>query len=74
MSIAPSLAFQVYIFLRYLINLTIFIRKLFNTKYMSRFSVKFLSEALAILRRIQSDFIINVHGVSSKLLTILVRF
>ena len=59
-------------FRHYLINGTIFGRKLLNTKYMFRFSLQLLSEIFFfILRRIQRHTIINIHTFSCKVPVIL---
>ena len=61
-------------FLHYLINGTIFGKKLLNIKCMFWFSPQILSEIFLILRRIQGRVIINVHWSSCKEPVILVRF
>ena len=54
------------IFPHYLINDTIFGKKLLNTKCVFWFSVHLLSETFLILRRIQRDIIKNVYRLSCK--------
>jgi hypothetical protein len=63
-----------HIFPHYLINGTIFGKKLLNIKCAFWFSLQLLSETFLILRRIQRDIIINVHRSSRKVPVILVRF
>jgi hypothetical protein len=63
-----------HIFPHYLINGTIFGKKLLNIKCVFWFSVQLLSETFLILRRIQQDIIINIHRSSCKVPVILVRF
>jgi len=53
-----------HIFQHYLTYGTIVRKKLLNTKCLSGFSLQFLSKTLVILRIIQQDIIINVHGSS----------
>jgi hypothetical protein len=62
-----------YIFPHYLINGTIFGKKLLNIKCVFCIYLQLLSETFLILRRIQWD-IINVHRSSCKVPVILVRF
>ena len=61
------------IFPHYLINGTIFGKKLLNIKCVFWFSLQILSETFLILRRIQCDIIINVYRSSCKVPVILVR-
>jgi hypothetical protein len=61
-----------HIFSHYLINGTIFGKKLLNMKCVFWFSVQHLSEKFLLLRRIQRD--INVHVSTYKVLVILVRY
>jgi hypothetical protein len=68
----PVWLYHIYSF--YLINGTIFRKKLWNRKCMFWFSLRILSETFLILRRIQRDIIINIHRSSCKVLIILVRF
>jgi len=63
-----------HIFPHYLINGTIFRKKLSDMKCVLWFSIQLLSEKFLILRRIQRDIIINVHRPSCKVPVILVRF
>ena len=62
------------IFPHYLINGTIFGKKLPNTKCVFRFSIQLLSETFFILRRIQRDIIKNVYRSSCKVPVIVVTF
>ena len=62
-----------HIFPHYLINGTIFGKKLLNIKCVFWFSLQLLSETFLILKIIQED-IINVHRASRKVPVILVRF
>jgi hypothetical protein len=62
-----------YIFPHYLINGTIFGKKLLSVKCVFRFSLQGLSLIFLILRIIQRD-IINIHRSSCKVPIILVRF
>jgi hypothetical protein len=48
--------------------------KILNTKYVFWFSLQILSKTFLILRGIQRDIIINLHGSLCEVLTILVRF
>jgi len=52
------------IFPHYLINGTIFVKKLLNTKCVFWFSLQFLSETFLILRRTERDIIKNVFWSS----------
>jgi hypothetical protein len=63
-----------HIFPHYLINGTIFGKKLSNIKCVFLFSLQLLSETFLILRRIQPNIIINVHSCSCKVPVALVRF
>ena len=56
-----------HIFPHYLINGTVFDKKLFNTKCLFWFSLRLLYETFLIRRRIQRDIIINVQRSSYKL-------
>ena len=58
----------------YLINCTIFGKKLMNIKRLFWFSLQFLSEIFLILRKIQRGIIINVNRSSCKVPVILARF
>jgi hypothetical protein len=60
-------------FSHYLINGTIFEKKLLNIKCVFWFSLKLLSETFFILRRIERDMIINVYRSSCKVPAIVVR-
>ena len=53
-------------FPHYLINGKIFAKMLLNTKCVFWFSLQILSITFLILRRIQRDFIVNVHRSSCK--------
>jgi len=55
-----------HIFQHYLINGTIFGKKLLSTKCVFWFSLQLLSETFFILRRIKRDVIINVYWSSCK--------
>ena len=55
-----------HIFPHYLINGTVFEKKLLNIKCVFWFSLQMLSETFLILRRIHGDIIINVHRSSCK--------
>jgi hypothetical protein len=55
-----------HIFLRYLINGTIFWNKLFNIKCVFCFSLQILSEIFVILRRIQDIIVINLRRLHVK--------
>jgi len=68
----PDLLYN--IFPHYLIDGTIFEKKLLNTKCVFWFSLQLLSETFLILRRIERDVIKNVCGSSCKVLFFLVRF
>ena len=48
-------------------------KKLLNIKYVFSFSLQNLSEKFLILRRIQTDIVINIHRSSCKVPVILVR-
>jgi hypothetical protein len=61
-------------FPHYLINGTIFEKKLLNTKSVFWFSVQLLSETFLILRRTERDMITNVYRSSCKVPVIVVRF
>jgi hypothetical protein len=63
-----------HIFRHYLINGTIFGKKLLNTKCVFWFSLQLLSKTFFIIRRIQRDIVINVKKSSCKVPVILVRF
>jgi len=54
------------IFPHYLINGTILVQKLLNTKCVFWFSLQLLSETFLILRRIDRDMIKNVYWSSSE--------
>ena len=54
-------------FPRYLVNATIFGRRLLKTNCVFWFSLQILSETFIILSRIQRDIMINVQRCSSKL-------
>jgi hypothetical protein len=56
-----------HIFPHYLINGTIFWKKLLNIKCVFWFYLQLLSETFLIIRRIKRDIIINVHRSSCKL-------
>ena len=58
----------------YLINGTIFRKKLLDIKFVFWFSLQFLSKRLLILRLIQRDIVINVKKSSCKVTMILARF
>jgi hypothetical protein len=60
--------------LHYLINCTIFGKKLLNVKYVFSLSLQLLSETFLILRRIQQDMIKNVLIFSYELSIVLVKF
>ena len=60
-----------HIFRHYLINVTIFGKKLLNIKYVFWFSLQVLSKAFLILRRIQRDIIIKVKTSSCKVPVVL---
>jgi hypothetical protein len=62
------------IFPHYLINGTIFGKKLLNIKCVFWFSLQLLSETFLILGRIQRDIIINVHRPSCKVPLLLSDF
>ena len=61
------------IFPHYLINGTIFVKKLLIIKFLFWFSVHILSEIILILRRVRKYVIINVYRFSCKVTCILVR-
>ena len=63
-----------HIFPHYLINGTIFGKKLLNTKCVFWFSLQLLSETFLILRRTERDITINAHRSSCKVPVIVVRF
>jgi hypothetical protein len=63
-----------HIFPHYLINGTIFRKKLLNIKCVFGFSLQSLSETFLILRTIQRDIIINVNRFSCKVPVILAEF
>jgi hypothetical protein len=63
-----------YIFPHYLINGTIFGKKVTEQKCVFWCSLQYLPEIFLILRRIQRDIIINVHRSSCKVPVIFVRF
>ena len=58
----------------YVINDTVFGKKLFNIKCVSRFSLQLLSKTFLILRRMQQDIVINVKTSSCKVPVIFVGF
>jgi hypothetical protein len=58
----------------YLVNNTIFEKKLLNIKCVFSFSLQLLFETFLILRRIQRDIVINVKTSSCKVPDILVGF
>jgi hypothetical protein len=62
------------IFPHYLINGTIFEKKLLNIKCVFRVSLQLLSETFFILRRTERDIIENVYRYSCKVPFILARF
>ena len=62
------------IFPRYLINSTIFGKKLWNIKCVFLFSLQLLCEIFIILRRSERAMIINVYRSSYKVSVILVMF
>jgi hypothetical protein len=62
------------IFPHYLINGTIFGKKLLNVKCVFWFSLQLSPETLLILSRIERHIVINVHRSSCKLPVILFRF
>ena len=62
-----------HIFPHYLINGTIFGKRLLNTKCVFLLSLQILSEIFLILRRIQRDTVINVYRSSCKVPIIVVR-
>jgi len=62
------------IFPHYLINGTIFGKRLLNTKCVFWFSVQLLSETFLILRRTERVMIINVHRSSRTVPATLIRF
>ena len=62
------------IFPYYLINFTIFGKKLLNAKCVFWFSLQLLSETFLILRRNERDKSKYAYGSSFKVLVILVRF
>jgi hypothetical protein len=72
--LSPVACPAVLYFATYLINGTIFGKKLLNTKCVFWFSLQRLSETFLILRRIKSDIIINVHKYACKVPVILVIF
>jgi hypothetical protein len=55
----------------YLITLTLFWKKLLNTKCVLWFSLQLLPERLLIIRRIQRNIIINIHAYLCKVPIIL---
>jgi hypothetical protein len=63
-----------HIFPHYLINGTIFEKKLLNTKCVFWFSLHLLSETFLIVRRINWDITINVHTPSCKVPLLLSDF
>jgi hypothetical protein len=63
-----------HIFPHYLINGTIFVKNLLNTKCVFWFSLQLLSETFLIPRRTQRDIIINVHRSWCRVPVILVIF
>jgi hypothetical protein len=63
-----------HIFPQYLINGTIFGKKLLNIKCVFWFYLQLLSETFLILRRIQLDIIVNVHRSSCKVPLLLSDF
>ena len=62
------------LFRHYLMNCTIFGKKLLNTKYVFSFSLQISSETFRVLRRIQRDIAINVKAPSCKVPVIFVGF
>jgi hypothetical protein len=63
-----------HIFPHYLINGTIFGKKLLNIQCVFWFSLQLLSETFLIIRRIQRDIVINAHRSSCEVHVILVIF
>jgi hypothetical protein len=62
------------IFTLYIVNGTIFEKKILNITCVFSFSVQILSETFFILRRTERDMVINVYLSSCKIPLILVRF
>jgi len=62
------------VFPLYLINSTVFLKKLLNITCVFSFTVHLLSETFLILTRMEPDVIINFHRFSWKVPVALVRF
>jgi hypothetical protein len=65
---------RLYYVFPYLINGTIFKKKLLNAKYVFLFLLQLLSETFLILRRNERDIIKNVYLSSCKVPVVPVRF